>query len=191
MITCNCNRNEGSEDKSRKGFVRILCLLFLSGAVGTGPLFGQTEMKRNRGESYYTTLSSNTEGRGNVWLSVAGIGHVWDDAPIRIDTSGAKVPGFWISNARAFPEVRLQAGLFEFCMVTLESRPITWAAKIPGFVSGDVKFTPPNNKKLRFLGISTTPRTAPRRSVDMWDSCPKAMLRREVFLRAGLLVMWT
>lgn len=141
------------ENRRRHGFAMALCMLLLSGTLGPGALFSQTEMKRNRGESFYTTLSSNTEGSGNVWFSTAAIGQVWDDMPIRTDNQGTKIPGFWVSNARAFPEVRLQGGLTEFCMLTLETRPVTYAAKIPGFVSGDAKFTWPNNKKLRFLGV--------------------------------------
>jgi hypothetical protein len=140
---------EGVGDDAR---VALCVLVFLS-AVVVGPLFGQTEMKRDRGESFYTCQSSNTEGAGNVWLTVGGVGHVWDDVPIRLDNAGAPAKGFWVSNARAFPEVALQAGLTGFCMATLQSRLITWAAVVPGWVSGDVKFTLPNNKSLRLFGI--------------------------------------
>jgi hypothetical protein len=147
------NRGTRAENRRRPGIIMSLGLLLLSSAVGTGTLYGQTEMKRNRGESFYSMLTSNTEGRGNIWLSVTGIGHVWDNVPTGTDDKGSKIPGFWVSNARAFPEVKVQDGIAEFCMLTFETRPITYSAKIPGFVSGDVKLTWPNNKKLRFLGF--------------------------------------
>ena len=143
----------GLDGRKGCGTFTTFCCLIVSGAVGISTLYGQTEMKRNRGESFYTCQSSNTEGSGNIWLSVAGVGSVWDDVPIRTDSNGVKKPGFWVSNARAFPEVTLQDGLAEFCMLTIESRPITWAAVVPGWVSGDAKFTWPNNKSLRFLGF--------------------------------------
>jgi hypothetical protein len=101
------------KDRKRRGRngVRLLRLLFLSPS-SYWVLYGQTEMKRNRGESFYTTQSSNTEGGGNIWLTAGGVGHVWDDMPIKTtDTKPGSTSGFWVSNARAFPEVNLQGGL--------------------------------------------------------------------------------
>ena len=123
----------------------ILWLLIVTGFFAT--LFAQTEMKRNRGESFYRCLSSNTDGPGNIWFSFSTVGHVWDDSPIRLEDAGVPHTGFWVSNARAFPELRLQAGLFEAAMWTVESRPITYGAVMPGWVSSDVKLTWPNWKE--------------------------------------------
>jgi hypothetical protein len=128
-----------------------LLLLLLAGLSMS--LFAQTEMKRNRGESFYRCLSSNTEGPGNLWLSVSSVAHVWDDSPIRLKDAGIPHTGFWVSNARAFPELRLTCGLLDAAMVTLESRPLTYGAAIPGWVSADMKLTWPNNQNLRLLGF--------------------------------------
>ncbi|MCU0608808.1 MAG: hypothetical protein MUF22_03445 [Chitinispirillaceae bacterium] len=130
----------------------LLCLLVVLAFGIIAPSSSQTEMKRNRGESFYRLLSSNTEGTGNLWLSFTAVGHVWDDKPVSAGPSADRHTGFWMSSFRAFPEVRAQYGLSEWAMATIESRPITWAAKMPGTISGDVKLTWPNNKKLRFLG---------------------------------------
>jgi hypothetical protein len=132
---------------------RVPALIWLIISMGLVVMVnGQTEMKRNRGETFYRCLSSNTEGSGNIWLDLSAIGHVWDDSPIRLKQAGVQRTGFWVSNARAFPEIRLQGGLFDFAMLSLESRPITYAAVIPGWVSADAKLTWPNNKTLRFMG---------------------------------------
>ena len=140
------------EGKPRSAFAPAVFALVLSVAL-FGAAYGQSdEMKRNRGESFYHSLSSNTEGSGNIWLDVSAIGHVWDDAPIRLKDAGIPHTGFWVSNARAFPELRLQGGLFEFGMLTLETRPITYGAVMPGWVSADAKLTWPNNENLRLFG---------------------------------------
>jgi hypothetical protein len=121
--------------------------------AAAGAVHAQSEMKRNRGESYYRCLSSNTEGTGNIWISLTAVGHIWDDSPQSLKKTGAPREGLWVSNARAFPEARLQLGLSDFAMATFESRPITWAFKVPGWVSGGMRLTIPNNKKLRFFGF--------------------------------------
>jgi hypothetical protein len=65
------------------------------------------------------------------------------------NSSGSK----WISNVRAFPEIRMHAGLFDIASVSLESRILGnfWH---PGWVSFDCKLTPPNNRELRFHGYA-------------------------------------
>jgi hypothetical protein len=121
-------------------------LLACSGFLAPGAC--QSEMKRERGESYYRCISSNTPGHGNIWLTLTGVGHVWDDVPLR-----NRSEGFWVSNARVFPEARVSAGLFDFAMLSIESRIIANGFVTPGWVSADCKVTWPNNKNLRLLGF--------------------------------------
>jgi hypothetical protein len=128
-------------------------IVALLSTMAFAPAFGQTEMKRNRGESFYRCLSSNTEGSGNIWLFATAIGHVWDNSPLDLSRAGIAHKGHWISNARAFPEVKFVAGLSEFAQATLESRPLTWAFAVPGWAAADIKCTWPNNKQLRLFGF--------------------------------------
>jgi hypothetical protein len=115
------------------------------------PSFCSENQKRNRGESFYNCLNSNTSGHGNIWISLSATGHVWDDSPITLDSNSVK--GKWISNVRAFPEVRAHAGLFDIASLSLESRILGnfWN---PGWISMSCKLTPPNNKELRIHGYA-------------------------------------
>jgi hypothetical protein len=112
-------------------------------------IFPANNQKRDRGESFYNCLNSNTTGHGNIWVSLSAVGHVWDNTPISMDSNAAKSK--WISNIRAFPEIKTQFGLFDVASFSLESRVLGkfWS---PGWVSFDCKLTPPNNKELRFHG---------------------------------------
>jgi hypothetical protein len=107
--------------------------------------------KRDRGESFYNCMNSNTSGNGNIWASLTAVGHIWDNTPIAMDSNAAKRK--WVSNIRAFPEIRMHAGLFDIASLSLESRVLGnfWN---PGWVSVDCKLTPPNNKELRFHGYA-------------------------------------
>ena len=128
---------------ARIGILLLLC-------VGHDiPVSGQSEMKRERGESFYRCFSSNTMGSGNIWLSLTSVGHVWDNVPLSQNRS----EGFWVSNIRAFPEVKVSGGLFDFAMLSIESRLVTNNLVIPGWVSSDLKLTWPNNKNIRFFGF--------------------------------------
>lgn len=113
--------------------------------------FGGENQKRNRGESFYNCLNSNTSGHGNIWISLSATGHVWDDSPVTLDSNSVK--GKWISNVRAFPEVRAHAGLFDIASLSLESRILGnfWN---PGWISIGCKLTTPNNKELRIHGYA-------------------------------------
>lgn len=123
-------------------------MLFLCAGLAI-PVFGQSEMKRERGESYYRCISSNTMGSGNIWLSLTSVGHVWDDVPLSQNRS----EGFWVSNIRAFPEAKVSGGMFDFAMLSVESRLVANGFVIPGWVSSDLKLTWPNNKSLRLFGF--------------------------------------
>jgi hypothetical protein len=128
---------------ARIGITLLLCAGF------TAAVFSQFEMKRERGESFYRCISSNTMGSGNIWLSVTSVGHVWDDVPLKQNRS----EGFWVSNIRAFPEAKVSGGLFDFAMLSVESRLVANGSVIPGWVSSDLKLTWPNNKNLRLFGF--------------------------------------
>lgn len=107
--------------------------------------------KRDRGETFYNCQNSNSSGHGDIWVSLTAVGHIWDNSPISMDSNTVK--GKWVSNIRAFPEIRMHTGLFDIATLSLESRVLGnfWN---PGWVSLDCKLTPPNNKELRFHGYA-------------------------------------
>ncbi|HEX2958112.1 MAG TPA: hypothetical protein VHO70_14860, partial [Chitinispirillaceae bacterium] len=115
------------------------------------PIDAAENQKRDRGESFYNCLNASTSGQGNFWVSLTAVGHIWDNSPIAMDSN--KTKGKWLSNIRAFPEIRTHAGLFDFATVSLESRVLGnfWN---PGWISFDCKLSPPNNKELRFHGYA-------------------------------------
>lgn len=123
-------------------------------------LQAQNNQKRDRGESFYDCLTSNTSGPGDIWVSVSGVGSIWDDskASIKPDTlqsgkgSSDNPNGKWVSNVRLFPEVRIHAGVFDFLSLSFESRVLGWGFK-PGWVGGSAKFTWPNNQEIRLNGF--------------------------------------
>ncbi len=121
----------------------VVCLMVTTGA--------QENQKRNRGESFYNLHNSNTVGCGNIWLSMRGVGHVWDD-PMIMDT-GKKTEGKWISNVRAFPEIKIEAGVLNFMSVFLESRVLSYGFR-PGNVAFGLKATIPDNLDLRLHGFA-------------------------------------
>ena len=96
------------------------CHNFSAGAQGN--------QKRNRGESFFNLRNSNTTGFGNIWLSLRGVGHVWDDDPVKLDSS-SKADRKWISNVRAFPELRIEGGVLNFLSVSVESRFLSYGFK--------------------------------------------------------------
>jgi hypothetical protein len=109
--------------------------------------WGQNQL-RNRGETFYESINSNTVGAGDIWVRATALAHVWDNPPT--DSGGGK--HIWFSNVRAFPELQIQYGLFDITTITVESRPLTWAWK-PGFVSVGAKLTTPDNKNLRLSSV--------------------------------------
>ncbi len=116
----------------------------------------QVKDVRDRGEDFFNCRVSNTTSLGDIWLSIGGVGHIWDEAPIRLDKMEEQERR-WISNARIFPEIALRAGVFHFGSVIIESRPLSWAFK-PGWVSGEFKLTLPDNDRLRFSGTGLSVR---------------------------------
>jgi hypothetical protein len=134
----------------RLSYVPVSVCLLLSTAAA------QQNQRRNRGETFYQCLNSNTTGQGNIWLSLRAVGHIWDDAPIAMndqDAAGSsdKSPRRWISNVRAFPEIAIQAGILDFISVNAESRLLSYGFR-PGYFGGGVKGTWPNNQELRLHG---------------------------------------
>lgn len=120
----------------------------------------QRNQRRNRGESFYQCQNSNTAGPGDVWVSLRALGHIWDDNPISMDsvtqnTDGGAAARRWVSNIRAFPEIYLQGGITEYLSVHASSRILSYGF-VPGWFSGGVKMTLPNNLELRFNGIGVS-----------------------------------
>lgn len=126
----------------------IISVIFLLTAVTVN---GQENQKRNRGESFYNLCNSNTVGYGNIWLTIKGVGHVWDDDPVTLDST-RKVDKKWISNVRGFPEIKIEGGLLEFVSASIESRLLSYGFR-PGYVSCGVKMTTPDNSDLRLNGF--------------------------------------
>lgn len=122
----------------------LFAVIFTAGAQGN--------QKRNRGESYLNLRNSNTVGYGNIWLLLRGVGHVWDDDAVTLDTT-TKTNRKWVSNVRAFPEIRIEGGLLNFLSVSAESRLLSYRFN-PGYVSCGLKVTTPDNLDLRLNGFA-------------------------------------
>jgi hypothetical protein len=112
----------------------------------------QGNQKRNRGESFFNLRNSNTVGFGNIWLSLGAVGHVWDDDQVTLDTT-QKNNRKWISNVRAFPEIRIEGGLLNFLSASVESRLLSYGFN-PGYVSCGLKLTTTDNLDLRLNGFA-------------------------------------
>jgi hypothetical protein len=136
---------------------RIL-LLFLLWLLQSVPAFAANQnQKRNRGESFYHCMNSNTPGVGNFWVSLNVVGHVWDDSPIDMDEASefqdaGSSARRWVSNIRAFPEMYLQGGILDFLSAHAYSRPLSYGFK-PGWFGGGIKCTWPNNQDIRLHGL--------------------------------------
>lgn len=131
---------------------RLLPVIIIFLLTLTCTACAQGNQKRNRGESFFNLRNSNTAGSGNIWLSLRGVGHVWDDDPVKMDTS-KKINRKWISNVRAFPEIRIEGGVLNFMSVSVESRLLSYGFK-PGYVSCALKMTTPDNLDLRLNGFA-------------------------------------
>ncbi len=116
----------------------------------------QQNQRRDRGETFYLSRNSNTTGQGNIWVSLRAVGHIWDDAPIAMESrntaSDDLSPRRWVSNIRAFPEITLQAGILDFLSINAESRVLSYGFE-PGYFGGGVKATWPNNQEIRMHGV--------------------------------------
>ena len=124
-------------------------------AVAASVAGGQNQ-RRNRGEIFYHCMSANTPGMGNIWLDLSAVGHIWDDSPLTTDTSASAATAVkrrWVSNIRAFPEVRMTAGVTDFIAVDAESRVLSYGFE-PGFFSAGLRATWPDNKDLRLNGYA-------------------------------------
>jgi hypothetical protein len=139
--------------------VYLLTALLFTAAFPTMHPQAQNNQRRDRGETFYQCRNSNTTGKGNIWVSLRAVGHVWDDAPIAMNeeenSQAAPSPRRWISNVRAFPELTVQAGILDFLSVNVESRVLSYGFS-PGYFGGGVKATWPNNQELRMHGIGVS-----------------------------------
>ncbi len=121
----------------------ILLLTLLCAAIQTP---AQQNQRRNRGETFYLCQNSNTAGPGDIWVSLRGIGYVWDDPNVANTIK-------WYSNlmVRVWPEIYLQGGVADFLSVHASSRVLSHGWR-PGWFDGGIKLTWPNNQDLRFHG---------------------------------------
>ncbi|MBN1577210.1 MAG: hypothetical protein JW913_11695 [Chitinispirillaceae bacterium] len=106
----------------------------------------QQNQRRNRGESFYQCQNSNTPGPKDIWLSMRGVGYIWDDPATSVSKRS------WIKNIFAFPEVYSQFGITDFFSLHASTRVLShgW---VPGWFDGGIKLTLPNNQDLRPNGI--------------------------------------
>ncbi|NLD99723.1 MAG: hypothetical protein GX640_07600 [Fibrobacter sp.] len=110
-----------------------------------------TNMKRDRGVSFYNCLNSNTSSHGNIWITASVTGHVWDNSSKSMDSNVTVNKEKWLSNVRGFPELETHLGLFNIGTFFIESRVVSYGFK-PGWISTGLKLTIPNNQELRLHG---------------------------------------
>lgn len=117
--------------KNYKSTIFIIAGLFLFGANGTA-----SASKRDRGIGLYNVMSANTTGKGNVWLEGKGTGFIWDNG----------------SKLFLFPDLDLSWGALNFLELKINSRLLSYTWR-PHNISGEIKLTIPNNRKIRFWGL--------------------------------------
>jgi hypothetical protein len=105
-----------------------------------GVAFGQT--LRSRQDGLQTSLSSSTAGTGNLHLAIYGRTFLWDNA------AAQKIPPL-------LPHVEMNYGLTDFLDVTGGINALSYVLQ-PGYLYARAKVTTPDNKSLRFLGLSET-----------------------------------
>ena len=93
-------------------------------------------IKRDRGDNLYQLVSANTMGKGNIWVEGQATGFIWDND----------------KKLRLFPQLEVRYGIMDFIQFKMYSRVLSYGFK-PGFVTGELKATLPNNKNIRFWGI--------------------------------------
>ncbi|MDQ3000188.1 MAG: hypothetical protein M3Y08_02830 [Fibrobacterota bacterium] len=97
---------------------------------------------RSRQDGLSTTLSSSTAGKGNLHFSLYGRTFLWDNA------AAQKLPP-------VLPHVEINYGMTDYLDFTAGLNALTYVLQ-PGFMYGRVKITTPDNKSIRFAGISQT-----------------------------------
>lgn len=102
--------------------------------------FGQT--LRSRQDGLQTSLSSSTAGTGNLHLAIYGRSFLWDNA------AAQKIPPL-------LPHAEMNYGLTDFLDLTGGINALSYVLQ-PGYLYARAKLTTPDNKSLRFLGLSET-----------------------------------
>lgn len=105
-----------------------------------GAAFGQT--LRSRQDGLQTSLSSSTAGTGNLHLAIYGRTFLWDNA------AAQKIPPL-------LPHAEMNYGLTDFLDLTGGINVLSYVLQ-PGYLYARAKLTTPDNKSLRFLGLSET-----------------------------------
>jgi hypothetical protein len=126
-----------------------MTLLMAATVFAVSTCTAQDDVKRSRGEGFYSVVSSNTVAGGDVWVTGRILGFLWDDP---LNPGGTNKPhGFLPRNIWVFPELAADLGLFDLASLTVESRVLSYGYQF-GEISGAAKFTYPDNKKLRLNG---------------------------------------
>ncbi len=99
--------------------------------------------KRERGDNLYQTISANTMGKGNLWLSAQLMGFIWDNS-LTAKQGGGQL--------KIFPSLEGRYGIFQFLQARFYSRLLSYGFQ-PGYVGAELKTTIPNNMAIRFLGL--------------------------------------
>jgi hypothetical protein len=114
-------------------------------------VFGQGP-KRNRSDGMYQTLSSNTTGSGNAWVTLQASGFIWANKSLDSGkTNMSEKPGYF-----PFGEVASEIGVCNYASILIESRLLSYTRNHWfqfGNIAGGVKLTWPNTKELRFYGF--------------------------------------
>lgn len=100
------------------------------------------ETLRSRQDGLQASLSSSTAGAGNLHLSLYGRTFLWDNA------AAQKIPPF-------LPHAELNYGLTDFLDLAGGINVLSYVLQ-PGYLYARAKLTTPDNKSLRFLGLSET-----------------------------------
>ena len=139
-------KNEALEVTYMNRCISAILMLIVSATVSLGL---DQNQKRNRGEGWYYTMTSNTTGTDNVWLTLRGIGFIWANKSLdTTNAGGSEKAGYY-----PFLEVASEIGITHYASVLFESRLLsyTWDNWFQfGNIGGGIKLTPPNNKELRF-----------------------------------------
>lgn len=97
---------------------------------------------RSRQDGLSTTISSSTEGEGNLDLTMYGRTFLWDNA------AAQKIPP-------VLPHVELNYGLTDYLDLTGGINALSYTFS-PGYFYARAKLTTPDNKSIRFLGFGET-----------------------------------
>jgi hypothetical protein len=131
--------------RERRGVVRGIPFRTLAASVvAISALWhaASAQALRSRQDGLQTSVSSSTAGAGNLHLTLYGRTFLWDNA------AAQKIPPL-------LPHAELNYGVTDFLDVAGGIQALSYVLQ-PGFLFARAKLTTPDNKSLRFLGLSET-----------------------------------